>query len=244
MGGTAKKICEEDAQRGASVFGIVEKVKAVDQALPSLLALTGDDSCVSHLSQVEAMLESGVRFIQFRSKLLTGASLIEEARIAADLARQVDAVLIVNDSPEVADRSGAHGVHLGMKDASLASACELMGDMAIIGRTVHTVEEARQVKDEGRCGYVGLGPFRSSKTKPGLRPVLEYPDLSEIKAILEPIPIFLIGGLGLADFDLIDDLGIAGLAVCSALSVEGRFGANLKAFVERARSFEPVEVSS
>ena len=219
-------------------------MKAVDQALPSLLALTGDDSCVSHLSQVEAMLESGVRFIQFRSKLLAGSSLLEEARLAADLARQVGAVLIVNDSAEVADRSGAHGVHLGMKDASLASACELMGDVAIIGRTVHSLEEARQVKAEGRCGYVGLGPFRSSKTKPEARPVLDYSDISEIKAILEPIPIYLIGGMGLADFDLLDGLGIAGLAVCAALSVEGRFGANLKTFVERARSFEPVEASS
>ena len=58
-----------------------------------------------------------------------------------------------------------------------------------------------------------------------MRPVLEYPDFSEIKAVLDPIPIYLIGGLGLADFDLIDELGIAGLAVCSALSAEGRFGA-------------------
>ena len=55
---------------------------------------------------------------------------------------------------------------------------------------------------------------------------------------------FFVDGLGLADFDLIDDLGVAGLAVCSALSAEGRFGVNLKAFVERARSFEPVEVPS
>jgi thiamine-phosphate pyrophosphorylase len=219
-------------------------VNASDQALPSLLALTGDDSCVSHFSQVEIMLESGVRFIQFRSKMLTGTSLIEEARLATDLAHQAGAVLIVNDSPEVAVRSGAHGVHLGMEDGSIESALQLLGGVSIIGRTVHSLDEARQVKAEGRCGYVGLGPFRSSKTKPGLRPVLEYPDFSEIKAVLDPIPIYLIGGLGLADFDLIDDLGIAGLAVCSALSVEGRFGANLKAFVERARSFEPVEASS
>ena len=176
--------------------------------------------------------------------MLTGTSLIEEARLATDLAHQAGAVLIVNDSPEVAVRSGAHGVHLGMEDGSIESALQLLGGVSIIGRTVHSLDEARQVKAEGRCGYVGLGPFRSSKTKPGLRPVLEYPDFSEIKAVLDPIPIYLIGGLGLADFDLIDDLGIAGLAVCSALSVEGRFGANLKAFVERARSFEPVEASS
>ena len=41
--------------------------------------------------------------------MLTGASLLEETRLAVDFADQADAVLIVNDSPEVASRSGAHG---------------------------------------------------------------------------------------------------------------------------------------
>ena len=219
-------------------------MNASDQALPSLLALTRDDSFVSHLSQVEAMLESGVRFIQFRSKLLAGSSLLEEARLAADLARQVGAVLIVNDSAEVAVRSGAHGAHLGMRDASLASARQLLGEAAIIGRTVHSVEEAIQVKLEGSCDYVGLGPFRLSKTKPEARPVLDYSDISEIKAILEPIPIYLIGGMGLADFDLIGELGVTGLAVCSALSERDAFGLNLEEFVERARAFKAMEALS
>lgn len=244
MGGTAKETVEEDAQEGSFLFGFVEKVNVNDQVLPSLLALTRDDSCVSHVSQVEIMLESGVRFIQFRSKLLAGSSLLEEARLAADLVRQVGAVLIVNDCPEVAVRSGAHGVHLGMQDASLASARQLLGEGAIIGRTVHSVEEAIQVKLEGSCDYVGLGPFRLSKTKPGVRPVLDYSDISEIKAILDPLPIFLIGGLELSDFDLIDDLGIAGLAVCSALSGREGVGENMHAFVERAIVLDSVEASS
>lgn len=214
------------------------------QSFSSLLALTRDDPCVSHLRQVEIMLENGVRFMQFRSKSLVGASLLRQARLAADLARQADAVLIINDYPEVAERSGAHGVHLGMEDGSPSRASELMGDHAIVGRTIHSVEEACQVKEEGGCGYVGLGPFRSSKTKPGLRPVLEYPDFTEIKTVLDPIPIYLIGGLGLSDFELIDDLGVAGLAICSALSEEGSFGANLKVFVNRSKAYEKEEVAS
>ena len=66
----------------------------LDQVWPSLLALTRDDSSISHLSQVEAMLESGVRFIQFRSKLLTGTSLLEEVRLANALALQAGAILM------------------------------------------------------------------------------------------------------------------------------------------------------
>ena len=81
----------------------------------------------------------------------------------------------------------------------------------------------RPGKSNRRAGADTLdwGLFVHRKAKPGLRAVLDYRDFAEIKAILDPIPIYLIGGLGLADFDLIDDLGVAGLAVCSALSAEG-----------------------
>lgn len=216
----------------------------VDHAFPSLLALTRDDSCVSHVNQVESMLENGVRFIQLRSKLLTDSSLLEQARFSADLALQEDAVLIVNDCLEIAARSGACGVHLGMEDSSPSRAREFLGDSAIIGQTVHSLGEAHLVKEEGNCDYVGLGPYRRSQTKRELNPVLEQAEIMDILSVLTPLPVYLIGGLELDDFDLIGKLGVAGLAVCSALSRGDQFGANLKAFVDRAQSFETMEVSS
>jgi thiamine-phosphate pyrophosphorylase len=244
MGGKSKKIYEAASQRVAPFIGIVEKVNAVDQAFPSLLALTRDDSCVSHVNQVESMLESGVRFIQLRSKMLTGSSLLDQARVSADLASQAGAVLIVNDCPEVAARSGACGVHLGMKDGSPGRACEFLGNSAIIGRTVHSLGEAHLIMEEGKCDYVGIGPYRRSQTKGDLDPVLEHSEIMEIQTLLNPLPVYLIGGLGLADFGLIGKLGVTGLAVCSALSRGDQFGSNLKAFVDRAQAFETMEVSS
>ena len=214
----------------------------LDQVWPSLLALTRDDSNISHLSQVEAMLESGVRFIQFRSKLLTGTSLLDEVRLANALALQAGAILIVNDCPEVTARSGAHGVHLGMRDASLESARQLLGRESIIGRTVHSLADAKRVKEEGYCDYVGLGPYRSSRTKRELTPVLSHAELIEIRSLLDPTPVYLIGGLGLADFDLLGELGITGLAVCSAFYEDDQLDSNLVSFVERAHSLDAVEV--
>ena len=69
-----------------------------------------------------------------------------------------------------------------------------MGENAIIGRTVQ--RGGGQTCQIGGLLHTWLGPVRSSKPA-RLRPVLEYPDFSEIKAVLDPIPIYLIGGLAL-----------------------------------------------
>ena len=190
------------------------------------------------------MMEVGVRFIQLRSKSLSTDRLRVEAKLTGKAAEERGAVLVVNDCPSLAADSRASGVHLGMKDGLAGRARELLGDSAIIGRTVHSLTEARQVKEEGNCDYVGLGPYRTSQTKRELTPILGHAEIIEIRSFLDPIPIYLIGGLGLSDFDLIGELGVTGLAVCSALSERDAFGANLEAFVERANAFVPVGVVS
>ena len=219
-------------------------MKAKTLHFPTLLALTSDDSGIPHSRQAEIMMEVGVRFIQLRSKSLSVERLRVEAQVAGKAAEERGAVLVVNDCPSLAADSRASGVHLGMEDGSAGRARELLGDSAIIGRTVHSLAEARQVKEEGNCDYVGLGPYRTSQTKRELTPILGHSEIVEIRSFLDPIPIYLIGGLGLADFDLLGELGITGLAVCSALSERDAFGANLEAFVERANAFVPVGVVS
>ena len=135
-------------------------MNGVIQSLPALLALTKDDSCVPHHRQVETMLRRGVRFIQFRSKMLTGASLLEETRLAVDFADQADAVLIVNDSPEVASRS-THGCigHITLRLLQLINRWERMpsSDGQFTTRRRPTCQIGGPVR------YVGLGPVRSSK---------------------------------------------------------------------------------
>ena len=211
---------------------------------PTLLALTTDECGDSHSRQAELMLDAGVNFIQLRSKVLSAERLLSEVEEAARAAEERGAVLVVNDCSLLAFRSRANGVHLGMEDGSPGRARELLGDSAIIGRTVHSLAEAHLVKEEGNCDYVGLGPYRTSQTKSDLAPVLSHAEIVEIRTLLDPVPVYLIGGLGLSDFDLIGELGVTGLAVCSALSEGDAFGANLEAFVDRAGAFEPVETLS
>ena len=142
-------------------------------SLPPLLALTCDDWAEPHSVQVERMLEAGVSFIQFRSKKLEGGELRREAFRSAELARERGAFLVINDCPVLAAESGAGGVHLGMEDGSPVEARRILGDQALIGRTVHSAAEAEMVRQERDCDYVGLGPIRASRTKTDLELVLE-----------------------------------------------------------------------
>ena len=105
--------------------------------LPRLQFLTLDAASLSHRDQALAALQGGVRWIQFRTKTLPEAAAIEEAARIAELCRDYGATFIVNDSPQVALRAEADGVHLGGDDASPAAARALLGDFAIVGVTLN-----------------------------------------------------------------------------------------------------------
>ena len=171
----------ENRQGNPSFFGILQDVKLKSLHSPTLLALTTDECGDSHSRQVELMLDAGVNFIQLRSKVLSAERLLAEVEEAAKAAEERGAVLIVNDCSLLAFRSMANGVHLGMEDGSPGRARELLGDSAIIGRTVHSLAEAHLVKEEGNCDYAGLGPYRTSQTKSDLAPVLSHAEIVEIR---------------------------------------------------------------
>ncbi len=194
-----------------------------------LLCITRDDKTLSHSDQVRSMVSGGARFIQARSKDIPFDDLIIDLREALLIARDNDASLIVNDYCELAAEIGADGVHLGVSDRSIPSARELLGPDKIIGKTVHSLIEAGDCRIENP-DYVGLGPYRRSPTKSSLTPSLCKDDFRSITSFLAPMPCYLIGGLHLEDFSLIDHLGVQGLAFCSALFSEVPLEENVRKY--------------
>jgi thiamine-phosphate diphosphorylase len=181
-----------------------------------LMCLTRDHANLSHFDQVKLLLENGAQLIQLRCKTGSSQNFLRDAARSTVLGKKRGATILINDSPEIAKVSKADGVHLGQSDSSPVAARSLLGPGCLIGRTVHSVEEAIRCKKENP-DYVGVGPFRRSETKQNLKPQLSSDEFKEIFSILHPIPIFLIGGLTGDDFSLIDEMGITGLAICSAL---------------------------
>lgn len=211
-------------------------------SLSSLLCLTSDYSILSHSEQVRILLEEGAKFIQIRTKELSSHNLFDQVNIASKYAIENDATLIVNDFLDIANRAKFAGLHLGSNDCTVQDAREALGHDVIIGSTVHNFEEAKVVKRLGLSNYVGLGPYRHSRTKVDLNPILTTKNIREIVDYLYPIPVFLIGGIGLEECGLIEEFNLAGLAVCAALSSETQYGFYVKDFMNRLTDLNCVTI--
>ena len=75
----------------------------------------------------EAALAGGARAIQLREKHLTDTELLDRALRVRELCERHEALLIVNDRPDIALAAGAHGVHLGQDDLSVSAARRILG---------------------------------------------------------------------------------------------------------------------
>jgi len=201
-----------------------------------ILCLTRDDPRYSHDRQVRDLIAGGARFVQLRSKTIPIEELHQQANKALGYAKSCDAILIINDNIELARKVDADGVHLGTKDGTVASARKILSSNKIVGKTVHSIKEAKLVKSESP-DYVGLGPYRASSTKKELRPVLSDQQFLSIVEILDPIPVYLIGGLSTDDFPLIESLNLYGLALCSALFSGNCLEKQIKLVIEKSSTF-------
>ncbi|MEY3548311.1 MAG: hypothetical protein RLZZ552_678, partial [Verrucomicrobiota bacterium] len=173
---------------------------------PRLQFLTLDASPLAHREQARAALEGGVRWIQLRAKRLPPEAWAAEALAIAELCRDFGALFVVNDSPEIALRAEADGVHLGGDDASPAAARALLGEFALVGVTLN--EPAHVARYAGvRVDYAGVGPFRHTLSKQKLAPVHSSSSLAGLIAAAAPLPCYAIGGVTAADWPAVRALG-------------------------------------
>ena len=141
-----------------------------------------------------------------------------EAVAIAELCRDFGAMFVVNDSPEVALRAEADGVHLGGDDASPAAARALLGEFAIVGVTLN--EPAHVARYAGvRVDYAGVGPYRHTLSKQKLAPIHSAGSMAGLIAAAAPLPCYAIGGVTAADWPVVRGLGAHGIAVSGAIAL-------------------------
>jgi thiamine-phosphate pyrophosphorylase len=185
---------------------------------PRLQFLTLDAAPRAHREQARAALEGGVRWIQLRAKHLPAEAWVAEAVAIAELCRDFGALFVVNDSPEVALRAEADGVHLGGDDASPAVARALLGEFAIVGVTLNKPDHVARFAGV-RVDYAGVGPFRHTFSKQKLAPVHSSSSLAGLIAAAAPLPCYAIGGVTAADWTAVRALGAHGIAVSGAIAM-------------------------
>ena len=167
---------------------------------------------------VEASVAAGVDWVQVRERALEGeplARLVESVQGAAQRGSRRSGSpcrVIVNRRCDVALACRADGVHLGFDALTPAVARELLGDAALLGRSLHAPEE---IDPEQGLDYVHLAPIFPPLSKSSERPPLELAGLRA--ACGRGVPVLAQGGVGAEHAGEILAAGALGLAVTGAI---------------------------
>ncbi len=174
-----------------------------------------------HLIHIGEVCEAGCKWVQLRLKNVDMATYLNTALECRNICDQYGAIMIINDNVSVAKASLADGVHLGLNDMNPLEARRILGDNAIIGGTANALEDCNRHLKDG-VDYIGLGPFRYTKTKEKLSPVLGLEGykkiLSKFRIQNSELPIIAIGGIETSDMPEIMKTGIDGFAVSGMLT--------------------------
>lgn len=163
---------------------------------------------------VEEALKGGATMIQLREKDADSDEIIKIAEELKPICKKYQVPLIINDSVQIAYKSGADGVHLGADDGDLIYARRILGEKAIIGATAHNLHEAQAAWAAG-ADYLGCGAIFNSPTKKNTVP-LSIDTLGEI-CMRIPIPVVAIGGINYENIMQLKGSGVDGVAVISDL---------------------------
>ena len=182
-------------------------------------------------SCVAEAVAGGATFVQLREKHLAGEALVELAREVGAVCHAAGVPFVIDDDVEAARLSGADGVHVGQQDTACARARELLGDDAIVGVSVQTVEQALAAQADG-ADYLGVGAMIPTPTKPDAS-VVPREELAAICRAVD-IPVVAIGGINSTTVGLLEGAGIDGVAVVSALFAADDIGAAAADLAARA----------
>lgn len=166
-------------------------------------------------TRVAAAVRGGVDIVQLRDKRTSREELLPLTANLKEICERAGAIFTVNDDVEIARLSGAHGVHLGQEDESVANAREVLGSQAIVGRSVGTAGEALTAVREG-ADYLGVGTIYATPTKPDAT-VTGLGHVRELARLNVPIPWFVIGGITLETAREAAEAGAPGFAVVRAV---------------------------
>ena len=166
------------------------------------------------VSRLEMLFSSSVDIIQLRDKHVDDRQLYLYSKIAADLARRLGKLFIVNDRADIAAACHASGVHLGQEELPVEAARRIVGADSLIGVSTHSIEQARQaVLDGADC--IGCGPTFPSKTKS----FAQFPGLAFLREVAAEItlPAYAIGGIDERNLADVIATGIHGVAVSTGI---------------------------
>lgn len=186
--------------------------------IPNLHYISQGATAEEHISNIRQACIAGVTLIQLRLKNMSEKELLKYAEQAREITHQFHARLIINDHYKIAKAAKADGVHLGKNDTCTKIARAFLASWQIVGGTANTPEDCCNLIDK-KVDYIGLGPFRFTKTKENLSPILGLKTYTSILSTLNTsTPIIAIGGITLNDVPDLIKSGIYGIAASGEIT--------------------------
>ncbi len=204
----------------------------------SVYLVIGPDHCAGRpmADVAEAAVRGGAGLVQLRDKASSTRRQIDDARELKARLTPHHVPLLINDRVDVALAAGADGVHLGQSDMDPTDARRLLGMSAIIGVTVHNLDEARGVPCD-QVDYVSIGGVFATTSKNNPNPPIDVTGCAEIAALFD-LPLVAIAGITPGNAASVIAAGVEGIAVISAVcaaSDPSAAAADLHAIVQRAK---------
>ena len=187
-------------------------MKNIDLSL--YLVTDKSDDVEKFLKTIEEAIKGGVSVVQIREKTADTLDFYNLALNVKKITEKYDVPLIINDRVDVALAIDADGVHVGQSDMPCDVTRALVGPDKIVGVSAATIEEAKKAESDG-ADYIGTGAVLPTATKDDA-PKITKNDLKEIVESIN-IPVVAIGGITLNNAHELNDTGIAGLSVVSAI---------------------------
>lgn len=169
----------------------------------------------SHEEIARRALDGGADAVQLRDKSHSVRELVTTGRHIRNVARDADALFIVNDRLDVALACAADGVHLGQSDLPIETARMLAPRDFIIGASVGCAAEAVRAVQHG-ADYVAVSPVFPTSTKHDAGTARGTVEIKRIRKVVE-VPVIAIGGIGLSNVREVLEAGADGVAVISAV---------------------------
>ncbi len=170
---------------------------------------------LSHAEIAKLAYIGGADVVQLRMKHASYDEMMEQARIIKTYSEEYQKFFIVNDNVQVALDSEADGVHVGQDDMELLEARKILGDDAIIGVSVTTVEEALLAQENG-ADYLGVGSVFVTTSKDNAIQAVGLDAIYKISQAVD-IPVVGIGGINMGNIKDVIHAGAESTAIISAI---------------------------
>lgn len=192
----------------------------------------------AQVQRVAAAVRAGVHLVQVRERDLDGGALLAFVRKCLDAVHATRTRVLVNDRLDVALAAGAHGVHLRGDSMAARRARAITPPGFLVGRSVHTREEAEAVAAGGGLDYLMFGTVFPTGSKAG-RTAAGARLLADVVRTTT-LPVFAVGGITAETASEAGRSGAAGFAAIG-LFTDADDDALKRAIASAAHAFDTRE---